>query len=418
MTADVDAAVDAVQPATARASSPRSSATTPPSTTGSTPPSTPRSSATASPAGSTASTPSTRPSSACPTGRAAGCSAAAACCRATRCTRSATAADIADPDAAPLMRRRRGVAVARRRRRSRRARGAGVHTESAVERARRRPTPATDDRRPRRRPTRHRPTTPEPPTSPPTTERRRRPRRRPGEAVDERAATRCSRSSARPTSTSSPTTCGSPTTRRPSVIDGTVDDHDARSTAPLDEIALDAAELAVEAVTVDGAPATFEHDRRRAARPPGDAASAPGAPVVDRRHVPRRRATPVGVGVRPRRRLVPDADGGSYVLNEPDGARTWLPSNDHPSDKATWRFELTVPDGRHRGRQRRARRAAAGRRRRRRGCGSSDEPMATYLVQLLTGDYEVLDGGVGRRRPADERGAAPTTSSGCSRTST
>ena len=27
-------------------------------------------------------------------------------------------------------------------------------------------------------------------------------------------------------------------------------------------------------------------------------------------------------------------DGGSYVLNEPDGARRWLPSNDHPSDKA------------------------------------------------------------------------------------
>ena len=38
-------------------------------------------------------------------------------------------------------------------------------------------------------------------------------------------------------------------------------------------------------------------------------------------------------------------DGGSYVLNEPDGARSWLPSNDHPSDKATWRFELTVPEG-------------------------------------------------------------------------
>ena len=27
-----------------------------------------------------------------------------------------------------------------------------------------------------------------------------------------------------------------------------------------------------------------------------------------------------------------------------------------------------------------------------------DEPMATYLVQVLTGEYEVLDGGAGRRR--------------------
>ena len=31
--------------------------------------------------------------------------------------------------------------------------------------------------------------------------------------------------------------------------------------------------------------------------------------------------------------------GGSYVLNEPEGAHTWLPSNDHPSDKATFHFE-------------------------------------------------------------------------------
>ena len=68
----------------------------------STPRSTPRSSATASPAGSTVSSPSTSPSSACRTGRPAGCSPAAACCRATRCTpfacepRSATTPCIVD----------------------------------------------------------------------------------------------------------------------------------------------------------------------------------------------------------------------------------------------------------------------------------------------------------------------------------
>ena len=51
---------------------------------GSTRPSTRRSSATGSHAGSTASSRSTNPSSACRTGRPAGCSPAAACCRATR----------------------------------------------------------------------------------------------------------------------------------------------------------------------------------------------------------------------------------------------------------------------------------------------------------------------------------------------
>ena len=34
-----------------------------------------------------------------------------------------------------------------------------------------------------------------------------------------------------------------------------------------------------------------------------------------------------------------------YTLSEPDGARYWFPSNDHPRDRATYRIELTVPRG-------------------------------------------------------------------------
>jgi len=85
-----------------------------------------------------------------------------------------------------------------------------------------------------------------------------------------------------------------------------------------------------------------------------------------------------------------NTDDGSYVLNEPDGARTWLPCNDHPSDKATYTFTIEVPAGVT---------AVAN------GAlldhASSDEsevwvwqedrPMATYLVLLLTGDYEVIE---------------------------
>jgi aminopeptidase N len=36
---------------------------------------------------------------------------------------------------------------------------------------------------------------------------------------------------------------------------------------------------------------------------------------------------------------------GAMVANEPDGAPTWFPSNDHPRDKATFSFEVTVPKG-------------------------------------------------------------------------
>jgi len=82
--------------------------------------------------------------------------------------------------------------------------------------------------------------------------------------------------------------------------------------------------------------------------------------------------------------------GGSYVLNEPDGARTWLPCNDHPSDKATFTFAIAVPAG--------VTAVANGALEDHRTAADSevwvwqeDRPMATYLVQLLTGDYEVIE---------------------------
>ena len=37
-------------------------------------------------------------------------------------------------------------------------------------------------------------------------------------------------------------------------------------------------------------------------------------------------------------------DGGIFVLSEPDGAAGFYPVNDHPSDKATYTFRVTVPD--------------------------------------------------------------------------
>jgi aminopeptidase N len=83
--------------------------------------------------------------------------------------------------------------------------------------------------------------------------------------------------------------------------------------------------------------------------------------------------------------------GGSYVLNEPEGAHTWLPSNDHPSDKATYRFELTVPSG--------LTGVANGALVDHTSAASTEtwiweenRPMATYLIQVLTGDYELIEG--------------------------
>ncbi|REE96097.1 peptidase M1-like protein [Thermomonospora umbrina] len=41
---------------------------------------------------------------------------------------------------------------------------------------------------------------------------------------------------------------------------------------------------------------------------------------------------------------IPTRDG-AVTLSEPDGTPTWIPVNDHPLDKATYTFRLTVPKG-------------------------------------------------------------------------
>jgi aminopeptidase N len=82
---------------------------------------------------------------------------------------------------------------------------------------------------------------------------------------------------------------------------------------------------------------------------------------------------------------------GSNVQNEPEGAHTWIPCDDHPSDKATFRFELTVPSGltavANGGLVDHTSTATTDT-----WIWQEDRQMATYLIQLLTGDYEIVDG--------------------------
>jgi aminopeptidase N len=85
---------------------------------------------------------------------------------------------------------------------------------------------------------------------------------------------------------------------------------------------------------------------------------------------------------------------GSFVLDEPDGARFWLPSNDHPSDKATYRFSIHVPKG--------VTAVANGvmvshttdpsRSSGELWIWDQPDPMTTYLIQLMTGSLDIVDG--------------------------
>ena len=86
-------------------------------------------------------------------------------------------------------------------------------------------------------------------------------------------------------------------------------------------------------------------------------------------------------------------DDGLWSLNEPDGASRWLPISDHPTDKATWTFEVAVPAGLTAVSNGELIESTS-------GPDSTtwtwtqSEPMASYLVLLLVGDYELVDDGV------------------------
>jgi len=100
--------------------------------------------------------------------------------------------------------------------------------------------------------------------------------------------------------------------------------------------------LAVSAVEVDGLPAAYER--------PADAdklwIDLP-APLADGqafaiRVVYAGRPRPGGTDIFSGG-LLPHGQQTMYAISEPDGTRNWIPSNDHPRDKAYFNFVLTAP---------------------------------------------------------------------------
>jgi aminopeptidase N len=87
-----------------------------------------------------------------------------------------------------------------------------------------------------------------------------------------------------------------------------------------------------------------------------------------------------------------------YVASEPNGAATFFPSNDHPTDKATYEFRVTVPDDLDVAANGLLRDTIPDP-----GAGTetwvfdAPDPMATYLVQVVVGNLrsEQLTGPAG-----------------------
>lgn len=155
-----------------------------------------------------------------------------------------------------------------------------------------------------------------------------------------------------------------------------------------DEFTLDAVGLDIEEVVVDGEPAEYSVEPVELRIRPAELLEASATATIEVRYSAAPDAEASIGGVPNGWYHTPQ---GSYVLNEPDGMRTWAPVNDHPSDKATFTFAVTVPAG--------STVVANG------DLVSSvprgltttwtwrqDEPMTTYLVLLLTGPYELIGG--------------------------
>ena len=94
-------------------------------------------------------------------------------------------------------------------------------------------------------------------------------------------------------------------------------------------------------------------------------------------------------------------DGGeAFVVSEPAGAATSSPSSDHPTDKATYTIQVTAPSDQTV--------AANGLLVAQDDIGhgatswtyEARDQMASYLVQVAIGDYELIDGGSPRGVPS------------------
>ncbi|MFG1947910.1 M1 family metallopeptidase [Nonomuraea sp. NPDC048826] len=117
----------------------------------------------------------------------------------------------------------------------------------------------------------------------------------------------------------------------------------ATATQPLSRFNLDLHGFEIGAVSVDGAAATFTREGDELsvtpARPLADGAEFAVRIAYSGKPQPVRGSSNLGTYG-----FIPTADG-AFVTCEPNGAKTWFPANDHPADKATFDFEITVPSG-------------------------------------------------------------------------
>jgi aminopeptidase N len=117
----------------------------------------------------------------------------------------------------------------------------------------------------------------------------------------------------------------------------------ATATDDLGSFNLDFVGWDIDRLEVDGAPTPFERTDGELTIAPVELQAGDIFEVaVDYRGIPTpavSAAMPFSIG------WSSGPEGEQFVVAEPDAARSWFPANDHPLDKATFTFSITVPDG-------------------------------------------------------------------------
>ena len=158
----------------------------------------------------------------------------------------------------------------------------------------------------------------------------------------------------------------------------------ARSTQDLSRFNLDLDGLTVRSVKVKGRTAAWTRDA-------GELSISPASGIpADRRFttVIRYDGVPKALGGGPIGSGFVHTDDGALVAGQPHGATTWFPANDHPIDKASYSFRVTVPNG--------LEAVANGTLEGRRTEDASTtwvwearEPMASYLATAVVGEFDL-----------------------------
>jgi hypothetical protein len=116
---------------------------------------------------------------------------------------------------------------------------------------------------------------------------------------------------------------------------------EATATKNLSRFNFDFDGLKVRSIRVEGQRASWERHRGELMITPKNGIERDGAFVVVVRYdgIPKTIRDALGIEGRIR------THDGVLILGEPHGASTWFPANDHPIDKASFTFDITVPEG-------------------------------------------------------------------------